>query len=58
MSTEKRLCETCFYYMDVGLYPKGECRQHAPIANLENPFAEGRWPIVHLTSWCGDYKGK
>ena len=53
-------CENCRFFSDNGMYPRGECRRHAPVshrppnASWPNP----QWPILLMNEWCGDHESK
>ncbi len=35
----------------------GECRRHAPTFAAA-AASHGRWPIVGITDWCGEWKSR
>jgi hypothetical protein len=48
-------CGDCVFYEiaeDVG-----RCRCHAPRITSAND-EHGKWPIVDIEDWCGEYRGK
>lgn len=56
------VCVNCAFWAKAMYYDRGECRRHAPHANLRVRFPnDGRdndyasWPNTHEHDWCGDF---
>jgi len=43
-------CGTCFYFCG---YDIGGCQKHAPVMCHDG---KDKFPMMHESGWCGDYK--
>lgn len=48
-----KTCASCRYYADSERNIGGQCRLRPPI---ESSVTIHKWPAVHATDWCGEYK--
>lgn len=60
--TKTKACHNCIFFQDYD-GESGECRRYAPRAELyggdgnESPdFCYANWPMIHKTTWCGEFK--
>lgn len=59
MTQPRECCSSCRFFLETQHGIVGECHRHAPImaANAQPGIQHqfGRFPLVTVGGWCGDY---